>query len=290
MTVPLSAGKKFRQALEASQPLPIMGTINAYCALQAQQQGATAIYLSGAGCANASYGLPDLGMTQLEDVLIDAERITRICPLPLLVDIDTGWDDVGETVSRMIEAGVAAVHLEDQVALKRCGHRPNKQCVSIEDMQARIESGVAAQADPDFMLIARTDTAAREGVDAAIKRALAYVEAGAHAIFAEALTSLEEYRQFCSVLSVPVQANITEFGRTPVYSQAQLAAEGVAMVLYPLTAFRAMSFAAENVYKTVLRDGSQQELLALMQTRESLYETLNYHAYEQSQDLEHKQS
>jgi methylisocitrate lyase len=282
----LSPGVRFRQALVEESPLQIVGVINAYCALLAERQGYKALYLSGAGCANASHGMPDLGVTTLEDVLIDAKRITRASDLPLLVDIDTGWSDVGHTVEQMVAAGVAAVHIEDQVELKRCGHRPNKQCVSIEEMQARIRAGAAAKSDPGFVLMARTDAAAREGVAAAITRAKAYVEAGADAIFAEALTDLEQYKQFCQSVSVPVLANITEYGRTPLFTCDELAASDVAMALYPLTAFRAMSATAEHVYQVIRQTGTQESLVADMQTREELYDYLGYYQFEQQQDEE----
>ena len=284
MNQTLSPGAQFRQALAMESPLQIMGTINAYCALMAQRAGYRALYLSGAGCANASHGLPDLGVTTLEDVLVDARRITRVSELPLLVDIDTGWEDVTVTVAAMGDAGVAAVHLEDQVSAKRCGHRPNKQCVSITAMQERIEAGVKGKRDAEFVLLARTDAAAREGADAAIKRAQAYVEAGADAIFAEALTDLSEYAQFCQALSVPVLANITEFGQTPLYTLDELRAHGVAMALYPLTAFRAMNGVAETVYQTVREQGTQQSLVERMQTREQLYDYLDYYRAERELD------
>jgi methylisocitrate lyase len=282
-----SAGRRFRSALATEQPLQIAGTINAYAALLAQRAGFRAIYLSGAGVANASYGLPDLGMTSLEDVLIDARRITSRCDLPLLVDIDTGWGhafNIARTIQEMTRAGVAAVHLEDQVAAKRCGHRPGKELVSAEEMCDRIRAAVDAKLDPDFMIIARTDAAAGEGLAAAIARARAYVAAGAEAIFAEALASPADYRAFTSAVGVPVLANITEFGQTPLLTTAELRTAGVAMALYPLSAFRAMSAAAAGVYEVLRRDGTQQAVLGGMQPRAELYAVLGYHAYEEKLD------
>jgi len=225
-----------------------------------------------------------LGLTQLDDVLLDVIRITQICDLPLLVDIDTGWDDISQTIQYMISAGVAAVHLEDQVPKKRCGHRPNKQLVSTEEMVERLKQAVAAKTDPDFMIIARTDALADEGIEAAIARAQAYVAAGAEGIFAEAVTELEQYQQFCSALDVPVLANMTEFGRTPLFTVDELQAQGVAMALYPLSAFRAMNQAALGVYRTLRADGSQKQCLQAMQDRETLYDFLDYHTHEQAVD------
>ncbi|HNJ73694.1 MAG TPA: methylisocitrate lyase, partial [Pseudomonadales bacterium] len=252
-----------------------------------QRAGHKAIYLSGAGVANASYGLPDLGITSLNDVLTDVSRITAACDLPLLVDIDTGWGsafNISRTIKEMIRAGAAAVHIEDQVAAKRCGHRPNKAIVSKGEMVDRIKAAVDGRTDPDFVIMARTDALAVEGMEAAVERALLCVEAGADAIFPEAMRELEQYRTFVEAVKVPVLANITEFGATPLFSCEQLGAVGVAMVLYPLSAFRAMNRAAERVYRTILAEGSQQKVVETMQTRDELYAYLDYHAYEQKLD------
>ncbi|WP_116472723.1 methylisocitrate lyase [Zobellella maritima] len=275
------------QALKDPRPLPIVGAINAYSAMQAEQAGHRALYLSGAGVANASFGLPDLGMTSLSEVLEDARRITGACDLPLLVDVDTGFGgafNIGRTVKEMERAGVAAIHIEDQVAQKRCGHRPNKAIVTQAEMVDRIKAAVDARIDPQFAIMARTDALAVEGMASAVARAQACVEAGADMIFPEAMESLEQYRSFCDAVKVPVLANITEFGRTPLFSQRELAAVGVAMVLYPLSAFRAMSRAADTVYRHILSEGEQSGLLAQMQTREQLYQTLDYHCYEAKLD------
>ncbi|MFC3031515.1 methylisocitrate lyase [Pseudoalteromonas fenneropenaei] len=283
----MSAGKKFREALAANQPLQIVGTINAYSAMMAKRIGHQAIYLSGAGVANASYGLPDLGMTSLNDVLVDCYRITAACDLPLMVDIDTGWGgafNIAKTIKDMEKAGVAAVHIEDQVAQKRCGHRPNKEIVSTEEMVDRIKAAVDARTDPDFFIMARTDAFAQEGLAAAIERAKAYVAAGADGIFAEAIKTEEHYRAFTAALDVPVLANITEFGQTELWSKEQLGEWGVAMVLYPLSAFRAMNKAAEMVYQTILAEGCQKSVIDSMQTRMELYDYLGYHEYEQKLD------
>lgn len=287
MPVQLSAGARFRQALQANSPLQIVGTINAYCAMLAERAGHQAIYLSGAGVANASYGLPDLGMTSLNDVLIDVERITSASSLPLLVDIDTGWGgafNIARTIKAMEKAGAAAVHLEDQVAQKRCGHRPNKAIVSKDEMVDRVKAAVDAKTDADFVIMARTDAIAVEGIESAIERAVACVEAGADAIFPEAITNLEDYKRFSAAVQVPILANITEFGATPLFNKAELATCGVAMVLYPLSAFRAMSRAAERVYAGILQDGDQRGVVDSMQTRKELYEVLGYHAYEEKLD------
>jgi len=287
MSLPLSAGGRFRQALLDSSPLQIVGTINAYSAMLAQRAGHRAIYLSGAGVANASYGLPDLGMTSLNDVIIDVDRITSACELPLLVDIDTGWGgafNIARTIRAMEKAGAAAVHLEDQVAQKRCGHRPNKAIVSQAEMVDRVKAAVDARVDADFVIMARTDALAVEGIESAIERAVACVEAGADAIFPEAMTDLAMYRRFADAVGVPVLANITEFGATPLYNCAELGAAGVAMVLYPLSAFRAMSRAAEQVYASIARDGDQSAVVDQMQTRTELYDVLGYHAYEEKLD------
>lgn len=287
MTSLQSPGARFRKALEDNRPLQVVGTINAYTAMLAERAGHRAIYISGAGVANASYGLPDLGVTSLNDVIIDAERITGATDLPLLVDIDTGWGgafNIARTIRLMERAGVAAVHIEDQVAQKRCGHRPNKAIVSKTEMVDRVKAAVDAKVDGDFIIMARTDALAVEGMDAAIERAIACVEAGADAIFPEAMTDLAQYRQFTKAVNVPVLANITEFGATPLYNKAELGDAGVAMVLYPLSAFRAMSRVAEKVYESILSQGDQGKVVDLMQTRNELYEVLGYHDYEQKLD------
>ncbi len=283
----LSAGKRLRIALEEEQPLQVVGTINAYCAMLAEAAGHKAIYLSGAGVANASYGLPDLGITSLNDVAIDVERICSASELPLLVDIDTGWGgafNIARSIRTLEKAGAAAVHIEDQVAQKRCGHRPNKAIVSKEEMVDRVKAAVDAKTDKDFVIMARTDALAVEGMDAAIERALACVEAGADAIFPEAMQDLSQYERFTSALEVPVLANITEFGQTPLFNCSQLKQAGIAMALYPLSAFRAMSKAALEVYTSIASNGDQQAVLERMQTRAELYEVLGYHAYEQKLD------
>ena len=282
-----SPGARFRSALADNNPLQIVGTINAYCAMLAETAGHQAIYLSGGGVANASYGLPDLGITSLNDVVADVERICNASELPLLVDIDTGWGgafNIARTITAMEKAGAAAVHLEDQVAQKRCGHRPNKAIVSLNEMVDRVKSAVDARNDDDFVIMARTDALAVEGMDAAIERAVACVEAGADAIFPEAMLELSQYRQFVDAVKVPVLANITEFGQTPLFNCAELGANGVAMVLYPLSAFRAMSKAAQGVYQSIAQNGDQTAVVDQMQTREQLYEVLGYHAYEQKLD------
>ncbi len=282
-----SAGKKFREEVQNNNPLQIVGTIDAYQALQAKRVGHKAIYLSGAGVANASYGLPDLGVTTMQDVLIDAQRITGACDLPLLVDIDTGWGgafNISRTIKEMIRAGVAAVHMEDQVAQKRCGHRPGKELVSCAEMCDRIKAASDGKYDPDFVLMARTDAHASEGQQAALDRAHAYVEAGADMIFAEAIHTLEEYKQFTDSIDVPVLANITEFGKTPYFTKEELANVGIDMVLYPLSAFRAMSKAALNVYEEIYAKGTAQGVLDTMQTRAELYDMLNYHSFEDKLD------
>jgi len=283
----MSAGKRFKEALKEQNPLQILGVINAYSALQAQKAGAKSLYLSGAGVANASYGLPDLGMTGLEDVCIDIRRITSRSDLPLLVDADTGWGgafNIARTVKEMTRAGAAGCHIEDQVAQKRCGHRPNKELVSTEEMCDRIKAAVDAKSDPDFVIMARTDAHASEGHAAALERARAYVEAGADMIFAEAIHTLKEYEAFTAVIDVPVLANITEFGATPMFTVEELASVGIRMVLYPLSGFRAMNKAALNVFETILKEGSQSNVLDTMQTRMELYAMLDYHAYEEKLD------
>jgi len=268
--------------------LQIAGAVNAYCALLAEREGFQALYLSGAGVANASRGIPDLGMTTLQDVLTDVRRITAVTSLPLLVDIDTGWDDAGETVTEMIGAGAAAVHMEDQVEAKRCGHRPGKQLVSCGEMVARIAAAVGGRMGGDIVIMARTDAVAVEGLDAAIERACRYRDAGADMIFAEACTELAQYEAFVRAVEVPVLANITEFGKTPLFTVAELREAGVAMTLYPLSAFRAMNAAAIQTYRAIRTDGTQRAVLDRLQTREELYETLNYHAFEQELDQAQK--
>jgi len=289
----LSPGAKFRLAIKTNDPLQIVGTINPYCAMMAKKLGHQAIYLSGGGIANASYGLPDLGITTLNDVLVDVDRITNACDLPLLVDIDTGFGgafNIGRTIKAMEKAGAAAVHMEDQVAQKRCGHRPNKAIVSLEEMTDRVKAAVDARDNPEFVIMARTDALAVEGMDSAIERAIACVEAGADMIFPEAMTELKQYDQYSTALHsatgkhVPILANITEFGQTPLYSCDELAKSKVDMVLYPLSAFRAMNKAAEMVYSHILENGNQEALLDSMQTRKELYEYLNYHQYEDKLD------
>ena len=274
-------------AVKQEQPLQIVGAVNAYSAMQAEQTGFKALYLSGAGVANASYGMPDLGMTSLTDVLEDARRITSVSELPLLVDIDTGWGhafNIQRAIKEMIRAGVAAVHIEDQVLAKRCGHRPNKAIISQSEMVDRIKAAVDAKTDEHFTIMARTDEYAVEGMQSAIDRACACVEAGAQMIFPEAIVSLDQYQIFCDAVKVPVLANITEFGKTPLFDTPALASAGVSMVLYPLTAFRMMSQAALIGYRTLRRDGSQSGIVEDMQTREDLYKTLDYYAFEKKID------
>ena len=282
-----SAGLKFRLALEKCKPLQIVGTINAYCAMLAEDAGHEAIYLSGGGVANASYGLPDLGVTNLNDVIIDVERICNATNIPLLVDIDTGWGgalNISRTIKAMEKAGAAAVHLEDQVSQKRCGHRPNKEIVSQEEMVDRVKAAVDAKVDTNFVIMARTDALALEGLDAAVERAVACVEAGADAIFPEAILDLNQYRRFSESVNVPILANITEFGKTPLFNCQELADSGVSMVLYPLSAFRAISKAALEVYQAIAINGDQRAVLEKMQTRAELYDVLGYHAYEEKID------
>ena len=282
-----SAGRRLRDALAIENPLQVVGTINAYSALMAERVGFRSIYLSGGGVANASYGLPDIGMTTLNDVLEDVRRITNTTELPLLVDADTGWGNafmIAKTIRQMIRAGAAGVHIEDQVQAKRCGHRPNKEIVSAAEMVDRMKAAADAKTDPDFVLMARTDAAAVEGIDGAIERACRYAEAGADMIFAEALTELDQYRKFADAVEVPILANITEFGKTPLYTIEELKAAGVSLVLYPLSAFRAMSAAALSVYQTLRREGTQKDVVHTMQTRAELYEFLDYHEYERKLD------
>ncbi len=285
MTNSLSAGARFRAALKTEKPLQIAGVIHAYAAILAEKSGFKALYLSGAGVANASYGWPDLGMTTLKNVLIDVQRITNITPLPLLVDADTGWENPGKTMLAMTAAGVAGIHLEDQAPDKRCGHRPNKKLVSIEKMADRIKAAVAAKTDPDFVVMARTDAVAGEGLNAGIERACRYREAGADMIFAEALTDLSHYRKFVEAVKIPVLANVTEFGKTPLFTLEELREAGVSLALYPLSAFRAMNAAALNVYRAIRREGTQKSVVSQMQTRDDLYEFLNYHAHEKKRDV-----
>ena len=283
----ISQGAKFRQALKDNNPLQIVGAINAYCAMLAQDAGHKAIYLSGGGVANASYGLPDLGITSLNDVIADVERISNASEIPLLVDIDTGWGgafNIARTIKAMEKADAAAVHLEDQVAQKRCGHRPNKAIVSLAEMVDRVKAAVDARTDDDFVIMARTDALAVEGMDSAIERAIACVEAGADAIFPEAINELGQYKHFADAVKVPILANITEFGQTPLFNCEELAGQGVGMVLYPLSAFRAMSKAALDVYQTIAINGDQKAVVDKMQTRMELYEVLGYHAYENKLD------
>ena len=282
-----SAGRRLRDAIAIENPLQVVGTINAYSALMAERVGFRSIYLSGGGVANASYGLPDIGMTTLNDVLEDVRRITSTTELPLLVDADTGWGNafmIAKTIRQMIRAGAAGVHIEDQVQAKRCGHRPNKEIVSTAEMVDRMKAAADTKTDSDFVLMARTDAAAVEGIDGAIERACRYTEAGADMIFAEALTELNQYQKFAEAVDVPILANITEFGKTPLYTIEELRDAGVSLVLYPLSAFRAMSAAALNVYQTLRREGTQKDVVHTMQTRADLYELLDYHEYERKLD------
>ncbi|HET7671486.1 MAG TPA: methylisocitrate lyase [Burkholderiales bacterium] len=284
----MSAGKKFREALKAERPLQVIGAICANHALMAKRAGYKAIYLSGGGVAAGSLGMPDLGISGLEDVLIDIRRITDVCDLPLLVDVDTGFGasafNVARTTRSLIKAGAAAMHIEDQVGAKRCGHRPGKELVSKEEMCDRIKSAVDARTDPQFVVMARTDSLANEGLDAALERARAYVEAGADMIFPEAITELAMYKKFAAAVKVPTLANITEFGKTPLFTLDELRSADVAIALYPLSAFRAMNKAAMKVYETVRRQGTQQTLIPEMQTRDELYENIGYHDYEKKLD------
>lgn len=283
----LSPGAGFRAAVTEHAPLPVPGTINAYTALLAERAGFSAIYVSGAGIANASFGLPDLGMISLAEALEDVRRITAATALPVLVDADTGYGgafSIARTTREMIRAGAAAMHIEDQELAKRCGHRPNKAIVPAAEMCDRVKTAVDARTDESFVIMARTDACAREGLDAAIERSQAYVEAGADMVFAEALTSLADYTAFCRALEVPVLANMTEFGVSPNLTAGELANAGVALILYPLSAFRAMSRAALEVYETILHEGTQRSVLDRMQTREELYAVLGYHDYERKLD------
>jgi methylisocitrate lyase len=288
MTTPESAGARFRAAAKQEQPLQVVGAINANHALLAQRAGFRAIYLSGGGVAAGSLGLPDLGISGLEDVLVDVRRITDVCELPLLVDVDTGFGasafNVARTTRALIKAGAAALHIEDQVGAKRCGHRPGKEIVSQDEMVDRIRAAADARTDESFVIMARTDALAVEGLDQAIERAVACVEAGADMIFPEAMTELEMYRKFSAAVKVPVLANITEFGSTPLFTVEELRGAGVGLVLYPLSAFRAMNKAAERVYRAIRTDGTQKNVVDTMQTRMELYETIDYHAYEKKLD------
>ncbi len=287
MTV-TSAGAAFRKALADEKPLQIVGTINANHALLAQRAGYRAIYLSGGGVAAGSMGIPDLGITTLEDVLTDVRRITNVCDTPLLVDADTGFGasafNIARTVKDLIKAGAAAMHMEDQVGAKRCGHRPNKEVVTKAEMVDRIKAAADARTDDNFAIMARTDAIAIEGIDAAIERVHAYIEAGADLVFPEAIRTLEDYKKFSAAVSKPILANITEFGMTPLFTRDELAANGVSMILYPLSAFRAMNKAAESVYEAIRRDGTQANVIETMQTREELYQRINYYEYEQALD------
>ena len=284
----MSAGQTFRHALTQERPLQVIGTVCAYHAVMAKRVGYRAIYLSGAGVAAGSLGMPDLAISNLDDVLTDVRRITDVCDLPLLVDVDTGFGvsafNIARTTRSLIKAGAAAMHIEDQVGAKRCGHRPGKELVSGEEMADRVKAAVDARTDPSFVIMARTDALATEGLDAAISRAMKYLEAGADMIFPEAITELAMYRKFAAAVKVPILANITEFGATPLFTVAELRSADVALALYPLTAFRAMNKAALKVFESVRRDGSQRPLLADMQTREELYAFLDYHSYEKKLD------
>jgi len=284
----MSPGAKFRAAMKAEKPLQCVGAINAYHARLAERTGYKSVYLSGGGVAAGSLGLPDLGISNLEDVLIDARRITDVCSLPLLVDVDTGFGasafNIARTVKSLIKSGAAAMHIEDQVGAKRCGHRPGKELVSKEEMTDRIKAAVDAKTDPDFVVMARTDALAVEGLERAIERALACVDAGADAVFPEAITELSMYRKFADAVKVPVLANITEFGATPLFTLQELRSAGVSIALYPLSAFRAMNAAALKVYNAIRKEGTQKSVIDLMQTRADLYETLDYLAYERKLD------
>ena len=284
----MTPGEKFRAALAAERPLQVIGTICAYHALLARRSGYRAIYLSGGGVAAGSLGVPDLGISGLEDVLTDVRRITDVCDLPLLVDVDTGFGasafNVARTTQSLVKAGAAAMHIEDQVGAKRCGHRPGKELVSRAEMCDRTRAAVDARADPGFVIMARTDALASEGLEPALERACAYAEAGADMIFPEAVTALEMYRRFADSVKVPVLANITEFGKTPLFTLEELRSAGVSLALYPLSAFRAMNKAALNVYETLRRAGTQKDVVATMQTRDELYDFLGYHEYEQKLD------
>ena len=288
----MSQGKAFRNAIIDNKPLQIVGTINAYSSLLAKKSGHKAIYLSGGGVAASSLGVPDLGITTLNDVLIDVDRITRVCDLPLLFDVDTGWGEafnISRMTKEMIKAGVAGIHIEDQVSQKRCGHRPNKELVTKEEMCDRIKAASDAKTDESFVLMARTDSLADEGLELAIERSIAYKEAGADAIFAEAAGDLDQFITFKKEVGLPLLANITEFGKTPLFNKEELLDSGVDMILYPLSAFRAMSKAAEEVYNEIKKSGTQKGVLEKMQTRDELYEVLDYHSFEKKLDELFKQ-
>ena len=284
----MTAGEKFRQAVAEEKPLQVVGTINAYHALMAKRAGYRAIYLSGGGVAAGSLGMPDLGISNLDDVLTDIRRITDVCDLPLLVDVDTGFGasafNVARTTRSLIKFGAAAMHIEDQVGAKRCGHRPGKELVAPDEMADRIKSAVDARTDPGFVIMARTDALASEGLEKSIERSVRYVEAGADMIFPEAIPSIDMYKKFADAVKVPVLANITEFGKSPMFTVEELRSANVALVLYPLTAFRAMNKAALKVYEGLRKTGSQKSLLGEMQTREELYDIINYHSYEKKLD------
>ena len=279
--------KNFRQLLADNKPLKIVGAINAYSAILAERSGHKCIYLSGSGVASASYGIPDLGLTSLEDVLIDVRRISKSTSLPLLVDIDTGWgdgNDISHSIKKMIEAGAAAVHLEDQIEAKRCGHRPNKKLITADEMCERIKTAVQGRGDSELFIIARTDAFASEGINGCIKRARYYIDAGADGIFLEAITSLQDYKKLKDAIQKPILANITEFGKTPLFKDKELMEAGVDMMLFPLSAFRASSKAAEKVYESILKNGTQESVLDIMQTRDELYERLDYLNFEKNLD------
>ena len=283
----MSTEKNFRQLLADNKPLKIVGAINAYSAILAERSGHKCIYLSGSGVASASYGIPDLGLTSLEDVLIDVRRISKSTSLPLLVDIDTGWgdgNDISHSIKKMIEAGAAAVHLEDQIEAKRCGHRPNKKLITTDEMCERIKTAVQGRGDSELFIIARTDAFASEGINGCIKRARDYIDAGADGIFLEAITSLQDYKKLKDAIQKPILANITEFGKTPLFKDKELMEAGVDMMLFPLSAFRASSKAAEKVYESILKNGTQESVLDIMQTRDELYERLDYLNFEKNLD------
>ena len=287
MTTNISKGATFRKAIKNNQPLQIVGTINAYTSILAEKSGHRAIYLSGGGVAASSMGVPDLGITTLQDVLVDVERITNTTNLPLLVDADTGWGgafNISRMVKSMISAGAAAIHIEDQVEQKRCGHRPNKELVSGQEMVNRIKAAVDAKTDSEFVVMARTDAIDNEGIESALERVVAYQEAGADAIFAEAVIEIDQYKSFKENLKIPILANITEFGKTPFFTKEELKRVGIDMILYPLSAFRAMSKAAQEVYIEILKKGTQKHIVDKMQTRDELYELLDYHSYEEKLD------
>ena len=283
----MTQGKKLKKAIGDNAPLLVVGTVNAYSSLLAEKKGHKAIYLSGGGVAASSLGIPDLGITTLQDVLTDVERITNVCELPLLVDADTGWGgalNISRMVKSMITSRAAGIHIEDQEEQKRCGHRPNKKLVSSKEMQDRLKAAVDARNDPDFMIMARTDALANEGLDMALERVTSYEEAGADAIFAEAVIEIDHYKQISDQINIPLLANITEFGLTPLFSKNELSKAGVDIILYPLSAFRAMSKAAEQVYSEILEQGTQKNLLDKMQTRDELYEVLDYYTFEKKLD------